>query len=265
MTGTFPIENNYLENNRSTAEDSNYDFNLGITDFRFSDLYRAERLKELAETFYAELEAREPVLAEALTKYIADAWRRIRTKGRIKILTDAAPYLSDFIARLFGINATRENLASIEINEQDPVWKYKFFVQRRAIKKFPAETAVALNQNELSFALNELRHAAFDETLIHDDELSISEITTQLLEAEELLTKNQPLTASAEKKRSKKFKRLRQTERQNFRQTFRAFANEVKRMKRAEARSTAANQSRSAFSGSLVGGASLSNPKQRRL
>jgi NADPH-dependent glutamate synthase beta subunit-like oxidoreductase/NAD(P)H-flavin reductase len=220
MTGTFPTERNY------STDSSQYDFDLGIAGFRYSDLYDAEKLKELAEKFYRELAEKDAVLSEALAKYIAGRGEGYEQKVESKILTDAAPYLSDFIARLFGVVKEREELL-IAINSQDPVWKYKFFVQRRAIKKFPAEKAVALNQHELSYALNELRYAAFDETLVYDDELSISQITAQLLEAEELLTKQQPLTAPAEKTLAKiqtAYDKLKDT---TFGKLFTQFAGEV--------------------------------------
>ena len=45
-----------------------FDFQLGIEGFRYSDLYDAVKLRELAERFYAEVEQSEPVLAEALNK-----------------------------------------------------------------------------------------------------------------------------------------------------------------------------------------------------
>ena len=42
-------------------------FELGISGFWFADLFDATRLKDLADTFYAEVESREPILHSALT------------------------------------------------------------------------------------------------------------------------------------------------------------------------------------------------------
>jgi NADPH-dependent glutamate synthase beta subunit-like oxidoreductase/NAD(P)H-flavin reductase len=220
MTAIFQTDTDY------STESSPYDFDLGITGFRFSDLYDALRLKKLAEAFYAELNEREPVIGEALIKYIEARGLGYEQKIESKILTDAAPYLSDFVARLFSITKEREELL-IEINRQDPVWKYKFFVQRRAIKKFPAEKAVSLNQNELSYALNELRGSAFSDTLVYDDELSISEITTQLLEAEELLIKQHPLTPAAEKTLEKVRAAYDKLKDKTFGKLYAQFVNEI--------------------------------------
>ena len=166
----------------------NGDFELGIEGFRFSDLFDAVRLRQLAERFYADLEGQDAVLHTALTKYIATRGANYERKVESKILTDAAPYLSDFVARLFGITAERAELEK-EILVQNPIWRFKFFVQRRAIKKYKADQIAELNENELWRAVTQLRNTAFDDTLVHDEELSIAEMTCRLLDAEEALGK----------------------------------------------------------------------------
>ncbi|MDQ6785706.1 MAG: FAD-dependent oxidoreductase [Acidobacteriota bacterium] len=208
------------------TEASAHDFDLGIDGFRYSDLYDARRLKEIAEKFYAELARTEPVLHDALTKYIAARGRGYEKRVESKILTDAAPHLSEFVARMFNIAAERENLLKV-INEQDPIWTYKFFVQRRAIKKFKAENLTDFNESELSLALNELKNAAFSESLIHDEELSVAAMTVKILEAEEQLTKNQELTVSSQttiKNIGAAYERLKD---KTFGRVFTRFVNEI--------------------------------------
>src|SRR6185436_7839551 len=86
---------------------------------------------------------------------------------------------------------TRENEAlGHEITVQNPIWRYKFFVQRRASKKFKPEQLAELNEGRLWIALTQLRNTAFDETLVRDEELSIAEMTCRLLDAEEELGKS---------------------------------------------------------------------------
>jgi hypothetical protein len=96
--------------------------------------------------------------------------------------------LSDFVARLFRITEAKSELGRA-ITVQNAVWKYKFFVQRRAAKKFKPEQLADLNEGRLWLAMTQLRNTAFDETLIHDEELSIAEMTCRLLDAEEALAK----------------------------------------------------------------------------
>jgi hypothetical protein len=88
-----------------------HDIELGIEGYRFSDLFDAVKLKELADRFYADVEKDDPVLHSALTKYIAARGGGYERKVESKILTDAAPYLSDFIGRLFKISGERSDLA----------------------------------------------------------------------------------------------------------------------------------------------------------
>ncbi len=173
------------------------DFDLGIVGFRYSDLFDAVKLKELADKFYSELSEKEPVLADVLTKYIAAHGRGYERRVESNILTDAAPHLSAFIAKMFGVTREREELQR-EIREQDPIWKYKFFVQRRAIKKYPAEKIAALDERELATAINEFKFNAFDQSLIYDEELSIAFIADKLVRAEEALTKNLEITAETQ-------------------------------------------------------------------
>ncbi len=172
---------------------TDYDFNLGIAGYKYSDLFDAVKLREIAENFYGEVKKENPILHDALTKYIANRGAGYERRVESKILTDSAAYLSEFIARMFDINREREDLQRA-IGEQDPIWKYKFFVQRRAIKKFTAENLADFNEAELTLALEEFKYAAFDQTLIYDEELAIAFITQKLTEAEEALTKNLEIT-----------------------------------------------------------------------
>src|SRR6476660_3897524 len=130
------------------AAQTEHDIELGIEGFRFSDLFDAGKLKTLADIFYGEVAAGDEVLYGALSKYIAARGEGFEKRAESKLLTDAAPYLSDFIGRLFKINEARAELGG-QILVQNPVWKYKFFVQRRAAKKFKPEQLAAMNEAEL--------------------------------------------------------------------------------------------------------------------
>ena len=57
------------------------DLELGIHGFRYSDLFDAVRLKDLADKFYSEVAEKEPVLGDALTKYIATSGVGNERKG----------------------------------------------------------------------------------------------------------------------------------------------------------------------------------------
>jgi len=182
-------------NSENGSSPASHDFELGISGFRFSDLFDAIKLAELTEIFYSDVAASEPVVGAALKKYIDTRGDGFEKRAASKILTDAAPFLSAFIARLFHIEPQRNELEK-ELLIQTPIWRFKFFVQRRAIKQYKADQLAALNENELWMGLTELRNNGFDATLVRDEELSIAELTAELLDAEEALTKDAGINAS---------------------------------------------------------------------
>ena len=168
------------------------DLSLGIANFTYADLYRAERLRDLANAFYLDLETANPTLHTALMQYLAARGANYEQKIESKILIDAAPYLSAFVARLFKIEPEREVLQN-SVLAQNPIWAFRTFVQRRAIKKFPAEQTATLDLNKVNQAIANLRRDSFAETSEMEDELAIATMTVELLTIEESLTKNQAL------------------------------------------------------------------------
>src|SRR5215204_7098060 len=160
------------------------DFPLGIEGFTYGDLYRPARLRALAEAFYAEVGVEDAGLHASLAEYVAARGENLKgTRAESELLIAAAPHLSRFLARLFGVERERERLAA-GIRAQDPVFQFKQFVQRRATKSFPAEKAAGLDVEAADAALERLRHAAFEDTLGDDRELGVARMTARLLEWE---------------------------------------------------------------------------------
>ena len=165
---------------------------LGINGFVYADLYKPEKLHELADLFYTEVRQNDENLYQSLINYINARGANYEQKVESAILTAAAPHLSEFIAKLFKIEPARRELQKL-ITTQDPVWVFRTFIQRRAIKKFTAEQAAAFDLTELNQTLNILRDAAFAEVSQSDDELSIATITDRLLKIEDAQTKKREL------------------------------------------------------------------------
>ena len=57
-------------NSEKESVASGHNFELGIAGFRFSDLFDAVKLAELSEVFYSGLQQSQPVVGEALRKYL---------------------------------------------------------------------------------------------------------------------------------------------------------------------------------------------------
>src|SRR5919107_2301817 len=183
------VRNLFVESNDAAHEPTSdkqlpADFPLGIEGFTYGDLHRPERLRALAGAFYAEVGREDAALHARLAEYVAARGENLKgTKAESELLVEAAPHLSRFVARLFGVERERERLAA-GIRAQDPVFQFKQFVQRRAAKSFPAERAAAVDVEAADAALEALRHAAFADTLADDRELGVARMAARLLEWE---------------------------------------------------------------------------------
>ena len=164
------------------------EFLTGLDGFTYADLYRPARLRELAEVFYQELNNDDTELHDKLRAYIATEGEGYAQKDESEILVNAAPYLSAFTARLFGVTAERQQLID-SIKVQDPLWTFKTFLTRRAVKAFPAEAAVGLDVSLLNETIEALRFAVFPEAAKYDEELGMAYVVAHLLEAEILWKK----------------------------------------------------------------------------
>jgi NADPH-dependent glutamate synthase beta subunit-like oxidoreductase/NAD(P)H-flavin reductase len=196
------VQNLSVESNDSAPETASHtntdaDFPLGIEGFTYGDLYRPERLRALAEAFYAEVARVDPELYATLAGYVAARGENLKgTRAESDLLIAAAPHLSRFVARLFGVERERDALAA-GLRAQDPVFQFKQFVQRRALKSFPAERAAVVDAEGADATLEALRHAAFADTLADDRELGVARMTVRLLEWEKNYPKEGARAASA--------------------------------------------------------------------
>src|ERR1043166_7312710 len=160
------VQDTLVEDRNAASHDakdktSPEDFPLGVEGFTYGDLYRPERLRALAEAFYAEVESADATLHARLVDYLSSRGENLKgTKAESELLIAAATHLSHFLARLFRVEREREELAE-GIRAQDPVFQFKNFVQRRATKSFPAERAAAVDVDAADALLERLRRAAF--------------------------------------------------------------------------------------------------------
>ncbi|HEY1403128.1 MAG TPA: FAD-dependent oxidoreductase [Pyrinomonadaceae bacterium] len=170
--------------------DTGADFPLGVADFRYSDLYQPERLGQLTAAFYAGLRKEDATLYAALTAYTTARGANLRgTRAESELLIAAAPHLSRFVARLFGVEVERTAHAE-SIRAQDAVFQFKTFITRRALKRVPPEQALTFDADALHDALERLLGATFPDTLeAGDAELAVARMSVRLLAWEDRLTK----------------------------------------------------------------------------
>jgi NADPH-dependent glutamate synthase beta subunit-like oxidoreductase/NAD(P)H-flavin reductase len=166
------------------VEPNDKDFELGVEGFQYSDLYKPDRLRSLAERFHAGVAVQNPTLAKEFAAYCEKRGTNLSPLEESALLIHMAPYLSAFVARLFRIEAARDRLIAGGV-EQQAIFEFKFFVQRRASKKYKPEQATQLDFAELDFQINHLQGEAFSKTLdTSDPELGFSLMVREVLRLE---------------------------------------------------------------------------------
>src|SRR5882757_5892415 len=128
----------------------------------FPDLYARDGLMRVDEAFLAALAAADETLCSQLraAREQADVFTN---KQESELLIALAPHLDDFIAQLFGIE-TEVRALSARHTELAPIFSCKrLFVQRKALHKYKAEAAAAIDGLKLRAQLSELFGDEFTE------------------------------------------------------------------------------------------------------
>lgn len=119
----------------ASGESGGRDFDLGVAGFRFRDLYDVHRLPDLARAFDEFLREGDSAVLEDLERYRRDH-ERLGPVESSAILVKAAPWVSRFIGRLFGIEKEIAALAATTAAEDSVIRFRREFVMRLVSKKF---------------------------------------------------------------------------------------------------------------------------------
>src|SRR5262245_30562154 len=157
---------------------------LGISGFEYSDLYRPERLKELADVFECEVAAANPELFAAWDDYRNHPEKPRKEPEISALLVGMSGYLSQFLAKMFGVASEVEALAAVTA-DQDPVFRFKIdFVRRRVIPNLKKISPPA-DLQQVEFQIDNLRrHAITRAGHELDAELAIATAAVELMQAE---------------------------------------------------------------------------------
>jgi len=122
--------------------------NLGVSGFTYADLYQPDRLRDLHDVFLRDLEQAEPDLRRIWDEY-RQAPDAPRPATEVSLLyVRMAPYVSRFVARLFGVEAALAAVAAAT-RAQDDLFRFKVdFVRRRVLPLLKGGAAVALGDND---------------------------------------------------------------------------------------------------------------------
>jgi NADPH-dependent glutamate synthase beta subunit-like oxidoreductase/NAD(P)H-flavin reductase len=124
----------------------------------FADLYRREGLERIDRLFIESLAADDPALAFRLAEARLDPGA-LEARAEADLLMELAPFLEDFLGRLFGIGDAVGALAARH-HELAPLYAVKrLFVQRKAMNRIKQEEACQLDgeslQQQLAQAIGE--------------------------------------------------------------------------------------------------------------
>ncbi len=164
------------------------DLQLGIEGFTWADLHSPPRLAELHDRFMTELAANAPDIATRLIAYHACRGLGLGYDVVSNMLIDAAPHVSAFVARLFGVQAERQRLID-EAAFASPIFRMKDqLVKRRALKRGPIARDSVLDTETRA-----LLAAGFGVTgAAADDEAVVGRAACALLDLEAELKKAEP-------------------------------------------------------------------------
>jgi hypothetical protein len=109
---------------------------LATNGLRFDDLFRADALAALDARFLAELASVAPETHARLVAYRACKGAGMEAEAVSEVLSESAPFLGDFVARLFGVANERRALMT-DADQVTPIFRMQAEPARRAAHRLP--------------------------------------------------------------------------------------------------------------------------------
>ena len=97
---------------------------LHLEGFSYPDLFNPARLTELTQRFFVFFKEEDAEAYARFEAYRASGGEGMKPEAVSDVLLGAAPYLSRFVARLFGVEREAERLM-VDVRERDPLWLFK--------------------------------------------------------------------------------------------------------------------------------------------
>ncbi|EYF07994.1 FAD-dependent oxidoreductase [Chondromyces apiculatus] len=193
MEATPGLQTDFSAWVQSTSEPS--DLILGLPGFTYPDLFAPARLAELSERFDAAFQQADP---EAFARF--DTYRGAVRRGvavppeqTSEALLAAAPHVSRFVARLFGVEREVQAMKDAA-GERSPLWQFKKeFAKKRLFKanvgrSWPGSPVEAAHAARRALAAMGAMPALL-ESGSEDEELAVARATLLLLEVDDVARK----------------------------------------------------------------------------
>ncbi len=120
---------------------TNDSLTLHFKNLTFQDLFQPQRLAELTDGFFEEVRARDPEVFRRFNEYRKSKGKGMSPVEISKRLTEMAPYLDDFLGRIFGVEEECARLKLRTTREQVIFDVKKEFFVRRALRSVTAAAA----------------------------------------------------------------------------------------------------------------------------
>ena len=124
------------QNNEIPNAESDPLIELGVPGFKFCDLFESERLAELMDRFDEFVRQQDLDLFETFGNYKNQSETPLNAEQESELLVNMAPYVGQFLAKLFKIESQRDDLRYRIKDEVDTVFKFKSDVVSKVGKKF---------------------------------------------------------------------------------------------------------------------------------
>ena len=113
---------------------------LGIAPFTFPDLFDPHRLAELSAEFDRWFLATAPGAHARFAAYRACKGEGMSPEDKSEALLAAAPFVSEFTGRLFGIGKELESVKA-SVMDREPLWRFKRdFAKKRVLRADAGKT-----------------------------------------------------------------------------------------------------------------------------
>lgn len=161
-----------------------YDFELGIEGFNYSDLYSFERLEDLLQAFYDYAAQTDPTLWQEWQRYRDLKGEGYAAKTESQLIVRMAPLLQQFLTRCFRLETDIAHVK--QRTERDlRIAALRTFVQRRALKKFQLSDLESINYERLKTQVEVLERSCFPDAAFEvDPEAETARVVVELLALE---------------------------------------------------------------------------------
>lgn len=161
----------------------NQNFQLGIGNFHYSDLYKPEKLQELADLFYKKVKEDAPELWQIWEPYLASAGKNhtLTPKAESDIIVRMAQQLGTFLEKLFPVGEETEKIKA-QTEREKLVMQLKRNFMSRSMKKYTLAQLPELDLVLLRTQAQVLQQVAFADTLWEvDAEFGMAQMVVTLV------------------------------------------------------------------------------------